>query len=209
MGFVAVSRRQNLLKKDNRASSAHEGRRALRMRTETWIDLCANGEREAHSNISFSSSSSLCRRPNLSRLAKRKSFSSSSSSSSSPSSPSSKPRPSRSARPSPSRRRLVFLFLTRCAFSLQKQKTKPGSLDFFFSFREHLRPLRRRPLCRAPRLRRRGADRRRDRGPSRVWMVADQGVQAVPGAGECRRAVHEVSELFYSFGEKDGAKKER
>lgn len=75
--------------------------------------------------------------------------------------------------------------------------TKPGALDFLFFFRElnHLRPLRRRPLLRAPRLRRRGADHGGARGSPWVRVVADQGVQAVPGAGERRGAVHEVREL--------------
>ena len=59
----------------------------------------------------------------------------------------------------------------------------------------HLRPLRRRPLLRAPRLRRRGADHGGARGSPWVRVVADQGVQAVPGAGERRGAVHEVREL--------------
>ena len=46
-----------------------------------------------------------------------------------------------------------------------------------------------------PRLRRRGADHGGARGSPWVRVVADQGVQAVPGAGERRGAVHEVREL--------------
>ena len=91
----------------------------------------------------------------------------------------------------------LLLFLTpRCPVPRQKKHptTKPGALDFLFFFRElnHLRPLRRRPLLRAPRLRRRGADHGGARGSPWVRVVADQGVQAVPGAGERRGAVHEV-----------------
>lgn len=94
----------------------------------------------------------------------------------------------------------LLLFLTpRCPVPRQKKHptTKPGALDFLFFFRElnHLRPLRRRPLLRAPRLRRRGADHGGARGSPWVRVVADQGVQAVPGAGERRGAVHEVREL--------------